>query len=100
MCIDKETVRQILYDHLQMIKVCAMVVPKLLNSDQKEKRQEICADILKQIQKNLKIIDCVMICDETCIFQCDPETKRQSMHCKTHHELRMQDEANQNSRQC
>ena len=45
MSIDKETVWQVLHDNLHMTKVCAQVVSKLLNSDQKEKRQKICADI-------------------------------------------------------
>ena len=64
-----------------MTKVCAKVVPKLLTSDQKEKRQEICADILKPIEANPKFLrHSVIICDETWIFQYDSETKRQSMH--------------------
>ena len=45
MSIDKETVWQVLNENLHMIKVCAHVVSKLLTSDQKEKRQEIWADI-------------------------------------------------------
>ena len=49
--IDKETVWQVLHDNLHRTKVCAQVV--LLTSDKKEKRQEICAGILKQIEKNL-----------------------------------------------
>ena len=52
MSIDKKAVWQVLHDNLHMTKVCAQVVSKLLTSDQKEKRQEICADILKQIEEN------------------------------------------------
>ena len=44
MSIDKETMWQVLHDNLHMTKVCAQIVSKLLTSDQKEKRQEICAD--------------------------------------------------------
>ena len=54
MSIDKETVWQVLIDNLHTTKVCAQVVSKLLTSIQKEKRQEICADILKQIEENPK----------------------------------------------
>ena len=43
-----------------MTKVCAQVVSKLLTSDQKEKRQEVCADILKQIEENPKFLDSVI----------------------------------------
>ena len=50
MSIDKETMWQVLHYNLRMTKVCAQVVSKLSTSDQKEKRQKICADILKQIE--------------------------------------------------
>ena len=45
--IDKEAVWQVLHENLHMTNVCAQVVSKPLTSDQKEKRQEICADISK-----------------------------------------------------
>ena len=60
MSIDKETVWQVLHENLHMTKVCAQVVSKLLTSDQKEKRQEICADILKQIEEKPKFLDSVI----------------------------------------
>ena len=60
MSIDKETVWQVLHDNLHMTKVCAQVVSKLLTSDQKEKRQEVCADISKQIEENPKFLDDVI----------------------------------------
>ena len=47
MSIDKEKVWQILHNNQHMTKVCAQVVSKLLASDQTEKHQEICSDILK-----------------------------------------------------
>ena len=83
MSIDKETMRQILHDNMQMTKVSAKVVSKLLTSNQKEKLQEICADSLKQIEENPKFLDSVITCDETWVFQYDSDTKRQSMHRKT-----------------
>ena len=60
MSINKEAVWQVLHDNLHMTKVCAQVVSKLLTSDQKEKRREICADILKQIEENPKFLDSVI----------------------------------------
>ena len=60
MSIDKETMWKVLHENLHMTKVCAQVVSKLLTSDQKEKRQEICADISKQIEKNPKFLDSVI----------------------------------------
>ena len=64
MSIDKETVWQvILHENLHMTKVCAQAVSKLLTSDQKEKCQEICADISKQIEENPKFLDTVITVD-------------------------------------
>ena len=57
MSIDKETV---LHENLHMTKVCAQVVSKLLTRDQKENRQEICAEISKQIEENPKFLDGVI----------------------------------------
>ena len=51
---------QVLNENLHMTKVCAQVVSKLLTSDQKETRQEICAGILKQIEENPKLLDSVI----------------------------------------
>ena len=60
MSIDKETVWQILFENVHMIKVWVQVVSKLLTRDQKEKRQEICADISKQIEENPKFLNSVI----------------------------------------
>ena len=60
MSIDKETVWQVWHDNLHIIKVCAQVVSKLLTRDQKENRQEICAEISKQIEENPKFLDSVI----------------------------------------
>jgi hypothetical protein len=59
--MDKETVRQILHDQVNMRKVCAKMVPKNLTQEQKRNRKNICSDIMERIT----------------------ETKRQSMHWKT-----------------
>ena len=93
--IDKDTVWKILRDELNMKKVCAKMVPKLLRPDQKERRKELCADILQQIYADPDLLKKVVTCDETWIFQYDPETKRQSMHWKTPSSPRMK-----KSRQC
>ena len=52
-----------------MTKVCPKVIPKLLTCDQHEKCQEICADILKQMEKNPKFLDNMITCYEMWIFQ-------------------------------
>ena len=60
MSIGKKTAWQVLHDNLHMTKVCTQVVSKLSTSDQKQKRQEVCADILKQIEENPKFLDSVI----------------------------------------
>ena len=109
MSIDKKTMWQVLHENLHMTKVCAQVVSKLLTSDQKEKRQEVCADISKQIEENPKFLDSVLIApamrDE---FSSTNQRQRDSPcigKLQTHHELKKQNKAkskfqNQNSRQC
>jgi len=44
--LDRESVRQILREELNMRKVCAKMVPKLLSDEQKEHRKELCLDLL------------------------------------------------------
>jgi len=46
-----ETVRQILHNNFNMIKVCSKMVLRLLTPEQKEIRMNICADILQNIEK-------------------------------------------------
>ena len=83
MNIDRETIRKILHEDLQMTKVCAKMVPKNLTPEQKANRKNICSDIMERITEDPELIEKVVTCDETWIFQYDPETKRQSMHWKT-----------------
>jgi len=45
--IDRETVRKILTEDLDMRRVCAKMVPKKLTEDQKQRRVTICQELLK-----------------------------------------------------
>jgi len=73
--IDRETVRKILTEDLDMRKVCAKMVPKELTEEQKQRRVTICQDLLER-QNDIFGLD--IIDDETWVYQYDPETKRQS----------------------
>jgi len=46
--IDRETVRNILNEDLDMRKVCAKMVPKELTKEQKQRRVTICQDLLEK----------------------------------------------------
>ena len=50
--LDRESVRQILREKLNMRKVCAKMVPKLLSDGQKERRKELCLDLCNALRMN------------------------------------------------
>jgi histone-lysine N-methyltransferase SETMAR len=68
--IHRETVRQNVTEDLGMRKFSAKMVPRILTSDQKQRRLHISSDLLR----NAEMFDRVIAGDEY-----DPETKRQSM---------------------
>lgn len=76
--IAKTTVHDIVTINLQMRKVCAKLVPKLLTADQKMNRVTIARELLERVQDNPDFLNNVITGDETWAFEYDPETKRQS----------------------
>ena len=81
--LDRGRVRRILREELSMRKVCAKMVPKLLSDEQKERRKELCLDLLQRIENEPDLLNSIITCDETVVFMCDPETRRQSMQWKS-----------------
>ena len=77
--MNRETVQQIVKEDLGMRKISAKMVPRILKHDQKQRRLHISSALLR----NAEMFDRVITGDETWCFQYDPETKRQSMQCKT-----------------
>ena len=80
MNIDRETVRKILTEDLDMRKVCAKMVPKKLTKEQKQRKVTICQDLS---ERQDDIFGRVITGNETWVYQYDPETKRQSAQWKT-----------------
>ncbi|GFU01731.1 putative mariner transposase [Trichonephila clavipes] len=66
--IDKECVRQILHDNLNMQKVCAKMVPKILTFEQQATRKNVCTDILDVIKNDPNLLEKVITCDESWFF--------------------------------
>jgi hypothetical protein len=64
------------------------MVPKNLSEDQKLNRQEMCQNVLEETEEDPDFLNSVVTCDETWLFQYDPETKQQSMQWKTTHSPR------------
>ena len=71
--IDRETVRKILTEDLDMRKVCGKMVPKEFTEEQKQRSVTICQDLL-EMQDD--ILGRVIAGDETWAYQYSPETKR------------------------
>jgi len=67
--IDRETVRKILTEDLDMRKVCAKMVPKELTKQQKQRRVTICQDLL---ERQDDILGHVISGDEMWVYQYDP----------------------------
>ena len=80
--INRDSVWKIITEDLGMRKICAKMVPKLLDDDQKERRVEVCQDILEHLQTEPDLLQRVITGDESWIFEYDPETKRQSLQWK------------------
>ncbi|UYV67646.1 hypothetical protein LAZ67_5001447 [Cordylochernes scorpioides] len=71
-------VQLIVTEDLQMRKVCAKLVPKVLMQDQKELRVLRCQELLDLIQNEPDFLNSVVTGDESWMFEYDPESKRQS----------------------
>ncbi|GFU20161.1 protein GVQW3 [Trichonephila clavipes] len=61
--IDKECVRKILHDNLNMQKVCAKMVPKILTFEQQATRKNVCTDILDAIKNDPNLLEKVITCN-------------------------------------
>ena len=81
--MNSERVWKIITEDLGMKKICAKMVPRLLNKEQKELRVQVCQDILEQLEPEPNLLKRVVTGDESLIFEYDPLTKRQSLEWKS-----------------
>ena len=81
--INKDTVWNIITENLEMRKVCAKMVPKLLSEDKKQQRVTVCQDIIKRLEDDPDLLGRVMIGNESWIFKYDSETKQQRRQWKS-----------------
>jgi hypothetical protein len=83
--VDKETVRQILTENLKMKKsVCQDGSKEFERRSETEQGRDVSKGFGK-IEEDPDFLNGVVTCDETWLFQYDPETKRQSMQWKITH---------------
>ena len=69
---------QILTEKLQMCRVSAKLVPRLLTDDQKENHVEISQELLASANGNENFLKKIITGDETWVYGYDVETKMQS----------------------
>jgi hypothetical protein len=81
-------VRKMTDRNLKMKKVCAKMVPKNLSIDQKLNREEMCQNVFEKIEEDPDFLNSVITCDETWLFEYDPETTQQSRQWKITHSPR------------
>jgi histone-lysine N-methyltransferase SETMAR len=76
--ISKEPVGYILHEELDMKKLCARWMPRLLTADQKRTRMKISEQCLEHFNKDKTNFVCRFITmDETSIHHYTPESKQQ-----------------------
>ena len=80
-----------------MRKVCTKLVPRLLNYDQKERRMQVCQDIMERLQTEPDLLHRVITGDETWIFEYDPENQAPELSLDSAEESKSQ---NQKSKSC
>lgn len=75
--------QRILTEKLQMRRVAAKFVPRLLTEEQKEHRVQVCQELLEMANGNENFLKQVITGDETWVYGYDAETKVQSSQWKT-----------------
>lgn len=77
------SVQTILTSHLNMRRIAAKFVPRLLTPEQRQQRVEVCEDLLQRVQEDPTIMSRLITGDESWIYGYDPETKQQSSQWKS-----------------
>ena len=81
--ISKSTVERILHEKLNLNKVSARWVPRMLTADQKRRRVQVSQELLVEYRANPEsFIRHRVTQDETWVHHFDPETKARSMQWK------------------
>jgi histone-lysine N-methyltransferase SETMAR len=69
------TVQRILADNLNMRRISARFVPRLLSDDQKAHRISVCRELKQQAKNNPNFISNIITGDKVWVYGYDPETK-------------------------
>ncbi|KAJ4427867.1 hypothetical protein ANN_23871 [Periplaneta americana] len=80
--VSKDSAHAILCDDLNMNRVAAKFVPKLLSPEQKDLRRDVAQDPLDTANTDPGFLNTVITGDESWVYGYDPGTKRQSSQWK------------------
>jgi len=75
--------QRILADDLNMRRIAAKFVPRLLNSDQRDHRVQVCTELQEVVRHDPNFLSRVITGDESWVYDYDPETKQRSTQWKT-----------------
>ena len=75
--------QQILTEQLNMHRIAAKSVPRVLTQDQKDSRVAICQELKETVKNDPTLLLNVITGDESIIYAYDPETKQQSSQWKS-----------------
>jgi len=78
-----ETAPRILAENLNMRRISARFVPRLLSDDRKALRVSVCRELKQQARDDSIFISNIITGDETWVYGYDPETKKQSSQWKS-----------------
>lgn len=76
-------VQSILTENLNMRRVSAKFIPKLLTDQQKQHRLEVSQDLINRAETDPDLLNRVITGDESWVYGYDPETKAQSSQWKS-----------------
>jgi len=77
------TVQRILANNLNMSRISARFVPRLLSDDQKAHLVSVCRELNQQARDDPIFISNIITGDKTWVYGYDPQTKQQSLQWKS-----------------
>ena len=70
-------------DELNMRRIAAKFISRLLNNDQRDHRVQVCTELQEAVRYDPKFLSRVITGDESWLYDYNPETKQKSSQWKT-----------------
>ena len=72
--VSVRTVHRIIHEQLNMQKICAKFVPRVLSEEEKERRHKGSMEMVEFIDSDPEVLEAPVTCDESWIYCYDPES--------------------------